>query len=190
MFYIYNINSYEKEFSKNNAYEKYNKTFVDDVGKNLINYFKSNEELGNYYSQREILHLEDVKNLIRKTLTLFYITFTFLLLSFIYLATRKYYNELSKILIYGGIICILLIFLFVILFFIDFNSSFIKFHEIFFNNDLWILSSESLLVNLFTEEFFFNILKKILITSIVFSLISITSGIIIQKAYKSTSAKQ
>lgn len=188
--YVYDLDTYEREFSKNNVYEKYNKTFTDEVSKNLINYFKSNEELGNYYSEREILHLEDVKQLIKNTMVLFYIILAISLLLFIYLTAKGYHNYLSKTLINGGTICISLIILLALYFFINFDASFIIFHKIFFRNDLWLLSNESLLVNIFTEKFFLHIFRKILTTSIILSLILIILGITIQKVYKSTSAKQ
>ena len=46
----------------------------------------------------------------------------------------------------------------------NFDRAFVQFHEIFFNNDLWLLDPrESLLINILPQDFFFDIVKKTLV---------------------------
>ncbi len=172
-FYIYNINYYDKEFSKLEIYEKYEKNSVLENTKQLISYFKSNSLLTTeFFNQKEKLHLIDVKNLINKTIILFYISLVFLIV--LLLINKK---ELQKSFFYSGIFLILIT---TILSLFQFSPIFIKFHQIFFNNDLWLLNPETdNLINLFPEQFFIDFVKKIFINSSIVGLVLIIFGFLI-----------
>ena len=169
--FVYDENSYKQQFRENNIYTKYNESYVNNISSNLINYFKDKEELKDYYTYRERIHLEDVKKLINNALKLFYIIFIALLIIFSYLK-------------YGGILNLIIYFIIYIISLINFEKFFIKFHQILFTNDYWILNPTDILVNVFTQEFFISILRKIMTTSIILSLLFILAGIFIEKAYK------
>ena len=64
--FVYDENSYKQQFRENNIYTKYNESYVNNISSNLINYFKDKEELKDYYTYRERIHLEDVKKLIER----------------------------------------------------------------------------------------------------------------------------
>ncbi|HIH26080.1 DUF1461 domain-containing protein [Candidatus Woesearchaeota archaeon] len=182
--FVYDENSYKQQFRENNIYTKYNESYVNNISSNLINYFKDKEELKDYYTYRERIHLEDVKKLINNALKLFYIIFIALLIIFSYLIQKKDYKILSRILKYGGILNLIIYFIIFIISLINFEKFFIKFHQILFTNDYWILNPTDILVNVFTQEFFISILRKIMTTSIILSLLFILAGIFIEKAYK------
>ncbi|MEK6955673.1 MAG: DUF1461 domain-containing protein [Nanoarchaeota archaeon] len=182
--FVYDENLYKEQFRENNIYTKYNESYVNNISSNLVNYFRSKENLGNYYTEREKIHLEDVKILINKALKIFYILFIVLLIIFSYLLQKKDYKTLSKILKYGGILNLIIYFIIFIVSLINFEKFFIKFHELFFVNDYWMLSPNDILVNVFTQEFFNTILRKIITTSLILSLVFIVAGIFIEKAYK------
>ena len=182
--FVYDENSYKQQFRENNIYTKYNESYVNNISSNLINYFKDKEELKDYYTYRERIHLEDVKKLINNALKLFYIIFIALLIIFSYLIQKKDYKILSRILKYGGILNLIIYFIIFIISLINFKKFFIKFHQILFTNDYWILNPTDILVNVFTQEFFISILRKIMTTSIILSLLFILAGIFIEKAYK------
>ena len=182
--FVYDQNLYREEFKQNNIYTKYNESYVNNISSNLINYFKGKETLGNYYTEREIIHLEDVKKLINNSLKLFYIIFLFLLIIISYLLQKKEQKILCKILKYGGILNLIIYTIIFLLSLLNFEKFFIKFHQIFFRNDYWILNPQDILVNLFTEQFFSSILRKIIATSLILSIIFILAGIFIEKAYK------
>ena len=182
--FVYDENSYKQQFRENNIYTKYNESYVNNISSNLINYFKNKETLGNYYSERERIHLEDVKKLINNGLKLFYLIFITFLIIFSYLIQKRDYKALSKILKYGGILNLVIYFIIFLLSVINFEKFFIKFHQIFFTNNYWMLNPTDILVNVFTQEFFISILRKIMTTSIILSLLFILAGIFIEKAYK------
>lgn len=182
--FVYDENLYKEQFRENKVYTKYNESYVNNISSNLVNYFRSKENLGNYYTEREKIHLEDVKILINKALKIFYILFIVLLIIFSYLLQKKDYKTLSKILKYGGILNLIIYFIIFIVSLINFEKFFIKFHELFFVNDYWMLSPNDILVNVFTQEFFNTILRKIITTSLILSLVFIVAGIFIEKAYK------
>lgn len=59
---------------------------------------------------------------------------------------------------------------------IDFNKCFTYFHLIFFNNDLWILDENDILIQMFPEKFFMSIFIRILLLFVsIMSIILITT---------------
>ena len=61
-----------------------------------------------------------------------------------------------------------------------FDTAFIRFHEIFFDNDLWMLDpAESLMINMLPEEFFYDTAVRIgLFFLVPFLLILLASFIV------------
>lgn len=113
---------------------------------NVVNYLKGKEELNKQlFNEKEITHLKDVYNLLLISKILFVLT---LLLITILLAR----NSLLRPAIYSFIFGILLI---ILLSITDFNIIFLKFHQLVFFNNFWILDpSKDLLINLFPKSFF------------------------------------
>ncbi len=185
---IHNEGFYEKQFSENNVYDKFNNSFVEKINKNLINYFKGREELGDYYSEREIIHLKDVKNIINNAFTIFYITLIINIITLCYLITNKKYKSLCTILTYSGIFTAVIILLFMMSAYTNFDYLFTNFHRITFSNDYWMMYEDALLINIYKEEFFRSALERILVISSVISLFLFISGTYFQKAYKHSSA--
>ncbi len=174
---VYNVDFYNKELDKLNITipRELAETNVD----NLISYFKSEKELTtNFFNEKEKLHLSDVKDLINKTTTLFYII---LVLLIILIALN--YKNLGKLLIFPGVISVLIIFLFYL---INFESFFDNlFHKLLFNNDLYLLDpAKDNLINLFPYEFFRDFAYKLFLNSFITSLILITIGFIIKRNKK------
>ena len=152
----YDIDFYEKE-SGNLENKK-------EILSNLLNYFKDEEEINNnYYSEKEKLHLFDVKKIIDRTIYFSYI----LSMVFILLMT-KFYRNFEKVFIYCGIFAGIFL---AIAFFSDFNSLFYLFHVVSFDNNYWMLNEESTLIRLFPEEFFYMAFKKIIFRSFFASFI-------------------
>lgn len=139
---------------------------------NLLSYFQGQELEETSYSQREVLHLKDVRTLIWASWT-FIIIFS-LLIIYLLIKNKNYKKELYK----GGIYSLITIaiFSFSLLFFTQF---FTLFHEILFTNDLWLLPTDSLLIQMFPERFFIQSTKQILLYSLILSLLCIIIGGII-----------
>lgn len=174
-FYIFNIDYYDEEFSKLGVYEKFSQKQALNNTQELIAYLRDNEQLTTgFFNEKEKQHLIDVRNLINKTIILFYISLILLILLII--LNRK---QLKKPMLYSGISLVIIPLLLPLL---NFQSVFIQFHQIFFNNNLWILNPETdNLINLFPEQFFLNFVKKIFTNSLIIGIILIILSFFIKK---------
>lgn len=166
---------------------------------NLLNYLDEDREnldfemtiMGakqEFFSERDKLHMIDVKNLFVQGKLIRNISFVYSVIfaiSFFFIAKNKR-KVFSKLLIYtfvGGLIPILLL---GILMSIDFYKYFTIFHEIFFNNDLWQLDpAKDRLINMYPEAFFSGIAFKIVFYYIIELILLLILGIFGLK-YKKT----
>ena len=155
----------------------FNDNFYDDeVSENLLSYFKG-EELKFNYTEKELIHLEDVKNLI--SILKIVLCVLILLISLILIFNKN----ISNMLIMSGLITIGFI---ILLFFMDFNLLFTKFHEILFTNDYWLLDSDTLLIRTYPLEFFSGLFKRLILNIIITSLILVGIGTYVHTQYKSS----
>ncbi len=164
-FYVFNVGYYKEELSKIGVSNEFSEKEITENLNQLVSYIKNNQPLTtSFFNEKEKQHLIDVKNLIDKTIFIFYLSLM-LLIIFLYLNKK----DLKKPLLYSGISLILIP---IFLSLINFNFIFIKFHEIFFTNDLWLLNPETdNLIKLFPKQFFINFTKKILINSLIIGII-------------------
>lgn len=139
---------------------------------NLLNYLKTDSSLDSiWFTKKDILHMIDVRNLYQNTLTLTYILFfifTITTIIIILLEKKKtliFITNSFKTVFNFFILLMLILGIYITL---DFNSFWINFHLVVFDNDLWLLSpNESNLIKMFPEEFFF-MLVAIIVLSITF----------------------
>ena len=166
----FNLDFYKNFYSKENLTANIGTTSDELINNtsNLLDYLNSKAELNtSWFTEKDILHMEDVRTLynvsfytmiffiaifiistilimvLYKNHTMFYITRTFnkTLLAFIVL-----------IIVLAGIISY------------NFNSFWIKFHQLLFSNDLWLLSpDESNLIKMVPEEFFISLITTIIL---------------------------
>lgn len=157
-------------------YEKYN--IPEGIGIEMPELMSATEKLLNYidgkredldfkaqikgqqqefFSERDKLHMFDVKKLFVQGKLIRNIAFGYCVLfavMFFYKA-RDRGRAFSRLLIYTFIAGIIPILLLAILMNIDFYKYFTIFHEIFFNNDLWQLDpAKDRLINMYPEAFF------------------------------------
>ena len=149
--------------------------YINEVNENLINYFNNKEELNFNYTEVEVIHLNDVKFLINLSRIIVYALGILILL--ILIIDR----DISGILIISGIITIGII---ILLFLIDFNFLFTKFHEILFMNDYWLLSNNTLLIQTYPMEFFISFFKRLILNIIITSLMLIGVGIYVHTQHR------
>lgn len=154
---IFDQEFYEQEMPQYESYKQ--------EQKNLLNYFQRAELHTEDFSEKEILHLKDVRNLI-------WVSWLLLLLLFlpILFCTEKK-TEFSK----GGIYTIILTII-LSLTLLSFSTSFTLFHELLFTNDLWLLPANAVLIQMFPQEFFIESTKQILLYTFILSLFSIILG--------------
>ena len=120
------------------------------------------------FNQREILHMVDVKNLYQNVLLARNIMAIAALAIFAYLLTQ-FKNRVSLIAtcLKRGFISMTMIIgfgigLLVVWILADFNSFWTSFHHLFFSNDLWQLNpATSIMINMFPENFFFDMVFRL-----------------------------
>ncbi len=164
---VFNSYVYKTIFKKTDVYQNLGREIVDGESKNIINFLLNKSELSNFFNQKEKSHMVDVRNLIYKTLNIFYII-TLLIISIVLSLEFFPYNTIRKSL-FLTIILIVLLGLIFISNFNAFNAIFSGFHKIFFKEGSYLFSSEESLIKLFPNSFFIYITKYIFILSFIFS---------------------
>ncbi|OGH10865.1 MAG: hypothetical protein A2684_00980 [Candidatus Levybacteria bacterium RIFCSPHIGHO2_01_FULL_36_15b] len=172
-FLVFNQNFYEKEYALLSVYQKFeNRQLVNDQSSNLIKYLCCNKPLNTqFYTQREILHLADVKNLILLTNSLTIIFLSTLILSSCYLLFKKQLKTLLKTYQAASIIAVAIIFILYLSSRINFSLFFTNFHYLSFRNDYWLLSEDSSLIKLFPQKFFADFANRVAAQTFICALI-------------------
>ena len=163
-------NYYYKYSEKNNIAE-YAGVDSDKLKKmysNLIDYiYKGDQNLINTdFNKREVSHMVDVNKLYNINIMVTYITLISLIVYIIYLIFKykkktNIYSELKFIRKIFLTILFAMIILSIIIS-IDFDSAFIKFHHLFFNNDLWLLDPiTDIMIRMLPQDFFMNMAIRI-----------------------------
>jgi len=136
------------------------------AARGLISYFNSSQEYISVtvikdgapftlFNQREVLHLKDVKGLIRLDYTILIFSSLMVGGAAVLLVIRRDYRFLARPLLWGGALTLAVIFFITILAVTNFNTLFIDFHLISFSNDFWQLDpATDYLIRLFPEQFF------------------------------------
>ena len=160
---------YEKEYAKYGVLNDVHMEMDDllDVTDEMMAYLRgSREDLHvptivdgqprEFFNDREIAHMEDVRGLFLGGLALRRISLglivacVILLPKMICIGSALFFAVLAVL---AGIIST------------DFNQYFIMFHHIFFNNDLWMLNPDTdLLINIVPEPFFMDTAARIAMT--------------------------
>jgi len=122
----------------------------------------------NFFNEREVAHMVDVRELFLNALFLRTVLIIFIVIAaiFIYFTKGNVIQVFKKGFLLSTIAFFMCFVILAILIFRDFESAFITFHHIFFNNDLWILDpATDNLINIVPVGFFFDTARNI---SIVF----------------------
>ena len=112
-----------------------------------------------FYSEREILHMIDVKRLMARTFDAGWAALGFIIAfvaaTLVRSGKRAASSLARSVLTACGIVAIMVVVLGVIGI-TGFDAAFRNFHLLFFTNDLWQLSSRDGLIQLFPQRFFFD----------------------------------
>lgn len=136
------------------------------------------------FDEREKLHMVDVKNLYANASTARYVLLAIGVFGLFVtiLKNRKGWISLLRetyfksLLIFGLFVGILAVWIMA-----DFNSFWLDFHYLFFDNDLFFLDpNTSIMINMFPENFFFDLVFKIVL---IFIVILGCLGILLQSIY-------
>ena len=124
-------------------------------------------EMREVYNMRETLHMTDVKALYQnamKARTIFLIV-SIIILAYLYFSGRTAFFRTALRGLQDALLLIILFVSFVAVWcIVDFNGFWMQFHYIFFDNDLFLLDpNTSIMINMFPESFFFDIVVLIII---------------------------
>ena len=189
IFYVcFDLNFYKDFYKKENIadYIGTSSDILINNTQNLLNYLNKKEQLNTgWFSEKDILHMVDVQNLYTFSHNIMiYCFITFILSTIIIILIlrgksliyiTKIFNKvlLLFIVLVGGLSAVIAY---------NFNSFWIKFHTTLFSNDLWLLSpSESNLIKMVPEDFFVNLIVKIIIYILILFILLFTSNIVIRK---------
>lgn len=166
----FNLNFYKNFYQKENLAPKIGTTYEELIKNttNLLDYLNHKAMLNlDWYTDKDILHMQDVRTLYSlsyKTMIFFIVVFTISTILLIILCKKKtiFYitNTFNKVLlafiiVIGILSCIISY---------NFTSFWIKFHQLLFSNDLWLLSpDESNLIQMVPEEFFISLITTIIL---------------------------
>lgn len=174
----YNKQYYKWAFNKNNTEEVTGKSEEEllNISDDLIKYLKSNgneEILEKTFNEREVLHMIDVQNLFILARNIRIFSFIIFLICILYFyKSNKLKNMLRSICLGLNFVYIFVIGLFALIY-TNFNKYFIIFHELLFDNDLWLLDPKTdLMIQMLPEPFFINM--AILIGLVLFFSLLVT----------------
>jgi integral membrane protein (TIGR01906 family) len=160
----------------NNGFEKYGVSQATGLPDSelhkttdaLIKYFNSGEKFVqvsitadgrtfDLFTEEEQIHFKDVKALIRLDYLVFYISLAiFVVLSFLMVVGdfRKNWRGLSKAIIWGSLLSIVLIIVIGVAAYLNFDNLFLQFHYLAFTNDFW--SANGYMLMLFPGDFWYD----------------------------------
>lgn len=185
---------YEKEYLKYEVLDDLEMKIEDamDVTEEMMAYLRGNREdlvvntivdgeTREFFNDREKAHMVDVQNLFLGGLDLRRGAATGFLAALIILVFTKadWKKILPKSFLIGVGSFIAAVGILAVLVAIDFNKYFTIFHEIFFDNDLWILDPRTdLLIRMLPEVFFFDMVIRIGVIFMIFLMILLLISII------------
>ncbi|HLA04313.1 MAG TPA: DUF1461 domain-containing protein [Patescibacteria group bacterium] len=170
-FLVFNHGFYKSQFEKLNVYETFgSKEVVNNQSKTLIGYLCCGKELDlNFFTEREGLHLSDVKKIITLNQVASVLLVGLILAGLLILILKKNEREFAKTVMGASAITVVaVIFLWLSALF-NFDWFFLKFHFLAFDNDLWQLPESANLIKLFPQQFFVNFANRIAIQTLAIS---------------------
>lgn len=150
--------------------------------------------LSSQFTDNEISHLEDVYKVMFWLKILSYLALSLVViiaLIFIFFrfssnntSFKHIKNKLPKYLLAGGLFTSVFVIILAFLSYFFFDSTFVLFHQIFFPQGNWQFPTGSLLIEIFPEQFFFDMAVKIFLIALVFGIIFIFLGVYLNYVLK------
>ena len=153
-----------------------------DAGRQIRTYFNDDTELldvrvfvggirRSIYGEREVLHMRDVKGLVRGVYAVQYIAAAYMavfLAVCVWLRRREAVPVAVRLLSYGGLLTLGLAALVGLGSLVGFDRLFLAFHLVSFSNDLWQLDPRRhMLLAMFPQGFFFDATMLIALLTVV-----------------------
>lgn len=153
----------------------------------MMEYLRGNEQVSDlqfdvsvdgtsrpFFSERELKHMEDVRNLFigGQRLRIAAVAIAALLLifmrKFLFSTDRAFVRSLLESLLRGIKLFGALVVMLGLVCAVQFQTAFVAFHHLFFRNDLWLLDpAKDWLIRLLPQSFFFDTAAAILVTFVI-----------------------
>ena len=133
-----------------------------------FDFLQGNEEISLNYTLSERSHLEDVRQVMKWADILLGVVLVGIL--FVVLYSKDNTTVLQKSLWYGGIVTVSLLFLILLLTFLNFTALFTFFHQLFFPQGNWMFPADSLLIQTFPADFFVKVGRTIFIDALLLGI--------------------
>ena len=187
----FNLDFYKNFYLRENLAPSINTTDDELINNttNLLEYLTNKAELNTtWFSEKDILHMKDVKTLYNVSFNLMILFIIIFILSTILIAlVYKNYTifYITKIFNKTLLAFILLIIVLAGIISYNFNSFWIKFHQLLFSNDLWLLSpDESNLIKMVPENFFISLITTIILHILILFVSLFVLNNIFKKKFK------
>ncbi|MCI8950527.1 MAG: TIGR01906 family membrane protein [Lachnospiraceae bacterium] len=198
---------FKKQYTKYQVLDSLPEMSMEDllqVTDEMMDYLKGNREdlhvfttMGGeyreFFTEREIAHMEDVQELFLSAILIRKLCLLFLLFTIIMIPVTK--GRLSQTLpstIFSGTLSFFAIAaLLGIIISTNFSKYFVVFHHIFFDNDLWILDpSVDMLINIVPEGFFRDTAARIIITFGISAILVLAISFLLMRKNKSVQKRR
>nr|WP_320026112.1 TIGR01906 family membrane protein [uncultured Acetobacterium sp.] len=143
---------------------------------------KNVNESVSIFNEKEITHMDDVRDLLLFFLGLRDAAMILALIAFLILLKYNW-KAIIKALFYGSAIFLVILLVIGLNFIFNFNDTFILFHQLFFSNDLWMMDpSTDRLIWIVPEPFFFAMISRMVVYIMVpLGLTTLGSGFVLLK---------
>ncbi|OGY54409.1 MAG: hypothetical protein A3B15_02565 [Candidatus Buchananbacteria bacterium RIFCSPLOWO2_01_FULL_45_31] len=159
---------YQSEFAKLGVYQRLEPQKVLAQTGNLFAYLQGKQILtASYYTEREIAHLTDVKNLVTAAKTALTVFAAIFIAALLWLLKKEEAKKTIKFIFWAGVFCFGFYLLKAVFFFFFFDRIFLLFHQLAFINDFWRLDPQTeFLIVIFPPELFADLAKRIIVYSL------------------------
>ena len=187
----FNLDFYKNFYLRENLAPSINTTDDELINNttNLLEYLTNKAELNTtWFSEKDILHMKDVRVLynVSFNLMIFFIIIFILstiLIALVYKNYAMFY--ITKTFNKTLLAFILLVIVLAGIISYNFTSFWIKFHQLLFSNDLWLLSpDESNLIKMVPEQFFISLITTIILHILILFISLFVLNNIFKKKFK------
>ena len=187
----FNLNFYKNFYLRENLAPSINTTNDELINNttNLLEYLTNKAELNTtWFSEKDILHMKDVRVLynVSFNLMIFFIIIFILstiLIALVYKNYAMFY--ITKTFNKTLLAFILLVIVLAGIISYNFTSFWIKFHQLLFANNLWLLSpEESNLIKMVPEQFFISLITTIILHILILFISLLVVNNIFKKKFK------
>ena len=191
---------YQKEYEKYHVLDQLDMEMEDvmDVTVYMMSYLRGGEELlsiekriegkvQDFFNEQDRFHMGEVRELFLGGLALRRIACILLIgLSVILFATEKKWQMILAGMFQKtmGVFCIVVLFLGTVIT-MNFSECFVIFHEIFFDNDLWIFDARTdFMIRMLPEGFFYDMVMRIGVIFILSLILLFVGSMFLKKNVK------